>query len=226
MLNMDEKGSVTVINKNGSYLYLNADAGEASLVDENGNNVSMTDSGVTVTSKDGSIVDLGKDAVQVIAKNVHIRSQTVSLGEGAIEPAILGKTFAAIFDAHYPPDHGTGRTHESARSSPAAHAVVGAHESGDFTVREGEVMSLCQLPSLPLPKLVIPIPIPPIPSLPSLPKLPALPKLNLSLPSLPLPKLVIPIPIPPIPSLPSLPKMPALPKLNLSLPSLPLPKSV
>lgn len=100
VLSMDEKGSVTVVNKKGSYLYLNADAGEASLVDENGNNVSMNDNGLTVTSKDGSIVDLGSDAVQVIAKNVHIRSQTVSLGEGALEPAILGKTFAAIFDTH------------------------------------------------------------------------------------------------------------------------------
>ncbi|MBZ5525815.1 MAG: phage baseplate assembly protein V [Acidobacteriia bacterium] len=108
MLNMDEKGSVTVVNKSGSYLYLNADAGEASLVDESGNNVSMTSGGVTVTSKDGSIVDLAKDAVQVIAKNVHIRSQTVSLGEGAMEPAILGKTFAAMFDAHMHPTTAPG----------------------------------------------------------------------------------------------------------------------
>ncbi len=108
MVNLDEKGSVTVVNKKGSYLYLNADAGEASLVDEKGNNVSMTSTGVTVTSKDGSIVDLAKDAVQVIAKNVHIRSQTVSLGEGALEPAILGKTFAAMFDAHMHPTTAPG----------------------------------------------------------------------------------------------------------------------
>jgi hypothetical protein len=108
MLKMDEKGSVTVVNKKGSYLYLNADAGEASLVDEKGNNISMTSGGVTVTSKDGSIVDLAKDAVQVIAKNVHIRSQTVSLGEGAMEPAILGKTFAAMFDAHMHPTTAPG----------------------------------------------------------------------------------------------------------------------
>jgi hypothetical protein len=100
MINMDEKGSVTLINKKGSLLYLNADAGELSLIDENGNNIATNSDGVTITSQDGSIVGLGKDAVQVIAKNVHIRSQTVSLGEGAMEPAILGKTFAAIFDAH------------------------------------------------------------------------------------------------------------------------------
>ncbi len=107
-INLDEKGSVSIFNKNFSYLFLNADAGEASLVDEKGNNISMTDSGVTITSKDGSIVDLSKDAVQVIAKNVHVRSQTVSLGEGAIEPAILGKTFAAMFDAHMHPTTAPG----------------------------------------------------------------------------------------------------------------------
>jgi hypothetical protein len=101
----DEKGSVSIFNKNGSYLYLNADAGESTLTSVKSaggqaNVISMNDDGVTVTTKDGSIVDLSKDAVQVIAKNVHVRSQTVSLGEGAIEPAILGKAFAAVFDAH------------------------------------------------------------------------------------------------------------------------------
>jgi hypothetical protein len=99
----DEKGSISIANKNGSLLFLNADGGQACLVDENGNNIAMNDSGVTITSKDGSIVDLSKDAVQVIAKNVHVRSQTVSLGEGAIEPAILGQAFAAVFDAHVHP---------------------------------------------------------------------------------------------------------------------------
>lgn len=110
LINMDEKGSVSIFNgkQPASYLFLNADAGEVSLVDDKGNNISMTDSGVTITSKDGSIVDLAKDSVQVIAKNVHVRSQTVSLGEGAIEPAILGKTFAAMFDAHMHPTTAPG----------------------------------------------------------------------------------------------------------------------
>jgi len=108
LINMDEKGSITVINKKGSLLYLNADGAEACLIDENGNSVSMNSDGVTVTSKDGSVVDLGKDVVQVIAKNVHIRSQTVSLGEGAMEPAILGRTFAAMFDAHMHPTTAPG----------------------------------------------------------------------------------------------------------------------
>jgi len=36
-------------------------------------------------------------------------------------------------------------------------------------------MSHCKLPSLPIPSLVIPLPIPALPALPQLPKLPALP---------------------------------------------------
>lgn len=100
MIHLDEKGSALVVNKEGSLVYLNADGKELVIVDQHGNSMRMSDSGTTITNKDGSVVDLAGKAVQVIAKNVHIRSETVSLGEGATEPAILGKTFASLFDAH------------------------------------------------------------------------------------------------------------------------------
>ncbi len=103
MLHFDEKGSVTLGNKEGSYLYLNADQAEFSFADESGNNVRLGESSITLTNKDGTVVDIAGPAVQVIAKNVMIRSDTVSLGEGAMEPAILGRAFAAIFDAHMHP---------------------------------------------------------------------------------------------------------------------------
>jgi uncharacterized protein involved in type VI secretion and phage assembly len=102
-LNFDEKGSVTIGNRNGSFLYLNADDAEFALADEGGNNLRLGDSNVTLTNKDGTVVDIAGPAVQVVAKNVMLRSDTVSLGEGAMEPAILGRTFAAIFDAHVHP---------------------------------------------------------------------------------------------------------------------------
>ncbi|HEY0502502.1 MAG TPA: phage baseplate assembly protein V [Lysobacter sp.] len=103
MLTFDEKGSVTIGNKQGTFIYLNAEQGEYAFADENGNNVRLGDSNVTLTNKDGTVVDLAGPAVQVIAKNVMLRSDTVALGEGAMEPAILGRTFAAIFDAHVHP---------------------------------------------------------------------------------------------------------------------------
>lgn len=100
---LDEKGSVVIANKTGTLIYLNAEDAELTAADENGNNVRMGDTGIAVTNKDGSLVDLCGDAVQVVAKSVHVRSETVSLGEGAMEPALLGTTFAAIFDAHVHP---------------------------------------------------------------------------------------------------------------------------
>ena len=47
-----------------------------------------------------AFIDLSGDSIQLVAANVHLRSQTVSLGEMAFEPAVLGVGFAAIFDAH------------------------------------------------------------------------------------------------------------------------------
>jgi hypothetical protein len=102
-LHFDAKGSVTVGNAAGTFLFLNAEDKEFSFADENGNNVRLGDSNVTLTNADGSVLDLNGPAVQVIAKNVMLRSETVALGEGALEPAILGRAFAAVFDTHVHP---------------------------------------------------------------------------------------------------------------------------
>ncbi|MGH7617081.1 MAG: phage baseplate assembly protein V [Gemmatimonadaceae bacterium] len=102
-LTLDENGSATLGNKEGTFLYLNAQDSEFSFADKNGNNVRLGDTNVTLTNASGTVVDIADKAVQIIAKNVMLRSDTVQLGEGAMEPAILGRTFAAIFDAHTHP---------------------------------------------------------------------------------------------------------------------------
>lgn len=105
MLHFDEHGSVTIAvgNEQKTFLYLNAQDTEFAFSDKKGNNVRLGDNNVTLTNADGTVVDIVGSAVQVIAKNVMLRSDTVQLGEGATEPAILGRTFAAIFDAHTHP---------------------------------------------------------------------------------------------------------------------------
>jgi hypothetical protein len=103
MVQLDEHGSVTIGNKEGTFLYLNAQDTEFSFADKSGNNVRLGGSNLTLTNADGTVVDVVGSAVQVIAKNVMLRSDTVQLGEGAMEPAILGRAFAAIFDAHTHP---------------------------------------------------------------------------------------------------------------------------
>jgi hypothetical protein len=102
-ITLDNKGSITLANKNGTFLYLNAGEGELSFADEAGNNVRLGQSNVTLTNSEGTVLDIAGAAVQVIAKHVALRSDSISLGEGAMEPAILGRSFAAIFDAHIHP---------------------------------------------------------------------------------------------------------------------------
>jgi hypothetical protein len=100
LIHFDEHGSITITNKSGTLIYMNAQDKELAIADENGNNVRLGGSNVTLTNKEGSLVDIAGTAVQVVAKSVMLRSETVALGEGAMEPAILGRTFAAIYDSH------------------------------------------------------------------------------------------------------------------------------
>ncbi len=102
-IHFDEHGSVTLSNKQGTFIYLNAQDTEFSFADKAGNNVRLGDANLTLTNSEGTVVDMAGAAVQVIAKNVMLRSDTVQLGEGADEPAILGRAFASIFDAHTHP---------------------------------------------------------------------------------------------------------------------------
>ncbi|MGH9884442.1 MAG: phage baseplate assembly protein V, partial [bacterium] len=81
-LSMDEHGSLTIGNKEGTFLYLNAQDTELSFADKNGNNVRLGDKNVTLTNAEGTVVDIADKAVQIVAKNVMLRSDTVSLGEG------------------------------------------------------------------------------------------------------------------------------------------------
>ena len=103
LISFDSKGSLTLANKNGTFLYLNAGEAELSFADENGNNLRLGEQNVTLTNAAGTVLDIAGDAVQVVAKHVMLRSDTVALGEGAMEPAILGTAFAAIFDSHIHP---------------------------------------------------------------------------------------------------------------------------
>ena len=103
LISFDTKGSITLANKDNTFLYLNADQGELSFADKSGNHVRLGDANLTLTNSRGTVVDIAGEAVQVMAKHVMLRSDTVALGEGAMEPAILGRAFAAVFDAHVHP---------------------------------------------------------------------------------------------------------------------------
>jgi hypothetical protein len=110
-VSVDDKGSVLISNQKGSHLFLNSDQEEATLMEQHGNLITMTSdgilivnkSGTTIEMKDGKVRVIAADTVQVSAKDVVLASSTVALGSGATEPAVLGQTFALMYNTHMHP---------------------------------------------------------------------------------------------------------------------------
>lgn len=103
MFSMNEDGSIILANKNGSMLYLNASAGELALIDENGNSISSSSTGIKIVDATGNIIELKSGAVQVLGQSgVTISCKDVILdagkiqigGQAAVQPIIMGTLFA------------------------------------------------------------------------------------------------------------------------------------
>jgi phage gp45-like len=111
VVELNKDGSVLVANEKGSFLYLNADGEEVTLMEAQGNLLTMSEKRVLVANADGTSLEMkeGKvkvtsaDAVQLMAKDVVVNSSTVSLGQNAMQPAVLGTVFAAMYNAHTHP---------------------------------------------------------------------------------------------------------------------------
>ena len=96
-LAIDDKGSVVIANKNGSTLYLNADAGEASLFSEHGHVLALKSTGIAMTNSDGTCLDLTGDTVRITAAKIILDGGKVSLGTGAAEGTLLAKQFQILW---------------------------------------------------------------------------------------------------------------------------------
>jgi uncharacterized protein involved in type VI secretion and phage assembly len=107
-ISIDKDGSVIIGNHKGSTIILNAKDENIVLVEQHGNAVTMTDDGIVIVNKDGSaVVELSGDRVLVAAKEIMLEGSTVTVGAGAAnpppEPAVLGQTFAVMYNTHMHP---------------------------------------------------------------------------------------------------------------------------
>jgi hypothetical protein len=108
-LNIDKNGSVLIANQSGSFLQLDADKKNATLMDENGNVITMTGDGVIITEKSGaSTIQMTDDAIRVMGKSIILQAPSVSLtGDKTAMPTILATpdfiTMFNLFAAHLHP---------------------------------------------------------------------------------------------------------------------------
>ena len=107
-LSVTKEGSIVIANDKGSLLNLDSDKATATLMEQHGNLLTMDSDGVLLVNKNGVVLEMKGDNVRIMSagnvqisgKNVIIQGQTVGIGEGAMEPTILGLTFVGMYAAH------------------------------------------------------------------------------------------------------------------------------
>ncbi|MCC7164268.1 MAG: phage tail protein [Anaerolineae bacterium] len=103
-VSIDKEGSVLLSNKQGSSVILNAKDKNVMVVEENGNTISMKDDSIVLMNKGGeATIEMKGGVVQIAGTKIILRGGQVVLGEGALEPTIMGNMFTTMFMAHTHP---------------------------------------------------------------------------------------------------------------------------
>jgi len=106
-------GSIVLGNKKGSMIFLNAEAGEVSIIDEHGNLISSNADGMKMIDATGNVIELKDQAVQVLGqgsvvincKTAQLKAGAVELGDGADTPVMRGDDWKLWAENHI---HATG----------------------------------------------------------------------------------------------------------------------
>jgi hypothetical protein len=107
-VSIDKDGSVIVSNDKGSFVHLDSVDGKLTMMQQDGNLLTMSSDGTLVVNNNGVVLELKGDNVrimaagnvQVSAKGILMQGQTVGIGDGATERAILGDTFIGLYATH------------------------------------------------------------------------------------------------------------------------------
>ena len=110
-ISMDSDGGITVANKNGAFVFLNATKGELSVVSEKGQLLSMTSDGVVLGDQHGNAVSMTSSAINVagggqvnlMGKTVGVAGGSVTLGANATMHLVVAELLAAVYGAHVHP---------------------------------------------------------------------------------------------------------------------------
>ncbi|MDH3404188.1 MAG: phage baseplate assembly protein V [Acidobacteriota bacterium] len=108
-MEIDSAGTVTVTDAQGAVVKLDADAGEVTIEDANGNSLKMTSSGTTVEDANGNKIEMAAAGVTVEGQQVILKGTQVMLAGQGGEPIIKGQSFLTLFATHMHP-HPMGPT--------------------------------------------------------------------------------------------------------------------
>lgn len=106
---IDEEGTLSLTDKNGARITLDASGNSVTVEDTNGNTLEMSSAGTTVTDSNGNTVEMAAAGITVKGQQVVVEGQQVKLGGQGGEPVIKGQSFLSLFMTHMHP-HPLGPT--------------------------------------------------------------------------------------------------------------------
>jgi hypothetical protein len=135
-ISIDAKGSVLVSNPKGSHIHLDAEGEKATLVEQHGNYLTMTDKGTSIVNPDGTTVNVAGDTVHLKAGKVVVEATSIALGKDASDPTIMGTAFKVLWALLQTHVHPTAMGPSGpAPTLAAAQLVDGVHLTSSVAVK-------------------------------------------------------------------------------------------
>lgn len=110
LVQFTKDGSVTIVSKDGSYLSLNAEKGEFSLVSKDGNVIGAGPGGITIADKSGknsvsmdgtgTLQVFGGDTVVISSGQVNVKGGAVNLGNTPTDFGVLCNMLVIWLNTH------------------------------------------------------------------------------------------------------------------------------
>lgn len=100
---IDEKGSITIKDAQENTVTLDADGGEISIEDANGNSMIMTSTGTTIEDCNGNKIEMGASGITIKGQQIVLDGSMVMLAGQGGEGVIKGQSFLTLFATHMHP---------------------------------------------------------------------------------------------------------------------------
>jgi hypothetical protein len=110
-LSFNPDGSIQLVNANGSNINIDATNKGLVLMDEHGNTATLDEEGIGLVDKDGNFISMGGGEVTImgsskahlISPTLNLKAGTIFVGDGALQPAVLGTALLTWLNAHTHP---------------------------------------------------------------------------------------------------------------------------
>lgn len=114
---MLDNGSVVLSTSSGSLLYMDAESGDVNVVSQDGSVLSVGKDRFLVSSSAGQIISADGDSMNIISQGdlvltaggkIALASNSIDIGNGAVEPAVLGNQLGTLYSTHVHTSGGPG----------------------------------------------------------------------------------------------------------------------